>query len=111
MPGCASTFGCAGLDLMDVLAKLGVFASSYAFSLVNQIFIQRVAADLGTKHLMTLGLPQIVNALRRHGCGLAEHVVHTAYQLLARQFSVLCQVRAHNWPSIAEAIFGSCETS
>lgn len=67
--------------------------SGYAYSLVNHTFIQRVEADMGTKHLMTLGLPQAVHALRRHGAGMSSHVVNAVYQQLACHFSVLSQAR------------------
>ena len=81
----------AGLDLLEIMRQLPAFVAGYAYSLVDQTFIQRAAADIGTKHLMTLGLTHVVNALRKHGTRLADAVVNSACHLLARHFAVLSQ--------------------
>ena len=87
----ATSIAPAGLDLLEIMRQLPAFVAGYAYSLVNQTFIQRAAADIGTKHLMTLGLTHVVNGLRKHGIRLADAVVNAAYHLLARHFVVLSQ--------------------
>lgn len=84
---------CPGLDMMEVKQQLPSFAAGYAHSLVSQTFIQRADSQVGTKHLMTLGLPQILTALNKHGSGFSQALVDSAFKLLQRQITLLSQVQ------------------
>ena len=89
-----STSGCdAGLDLVEIMRELPSFTAGYAYSLVSNTFVQRADRRLGTKHLMTLGVPHVINSLRKHGASLAKAVVQATYSLLTRQMALLSQVR------------------
>ena len=84
--------GLAGVDVLEVLKNLDVFAACYAHSLHAQIFVERPVAAAGSQ-LHTLGLAHLEAAIRAHGWGLVPAALNAAYQLLARNFVKLSQVR------------------
>lgn len=80
---------------MEVLEELPAFTAGYAYSLVSNTFVQRSDGKLGTKHLMVLGIPQVVNSMKKHGTSLAAAIVKAVTQLLTQQIALLLQVRGH----------------
>ncbi len=93
----------AGLDLVEVLEELPAFTAGYAYSLVSNTFVQRADGKLGTKHLMVLGIPQVVNSIRKQGASLAGAIVEAVIQLLTQQIALLSQVRGPILTSVQSA--------
>jgi WASH complex subunit 7 len=83
----------AGLEVLEVMRSMDVFAACYAYSLNTQTFIERPAAAREMKHLNTLAIGQVANSVRTHGLGIMNTAVNLAYQFLARKFVGLSQVR------------------
>ncbi|CAL8470925.1 g10467 [Coccomyxa elongata] len=80
-----------GVDVLRLLRGIRSFATSYAFNLPGQVFIERVGAAREVKHLNTLGVEQVAAAIHTQGLGLADNAVNAAYQFLARNFTLLSQ--------------------
>lgn len=55
--------------------------------------VERLAVQV--RHLKTLGVDQVADAVRAHGTGLADNAVNAAYQFLARKVATLSQVGCH----------------
>lgn len=75
-----------------MIEELPAFMAGYAYSLVSNTFVQRAGAKLGTKHLMTLGVNQVVHSLRKQGTALADTIVTAVSQLLSKELALLSQV-------------------
>ena len=78
---------------MEVLEELPAFTAGYAYSLVSNMFVQRANDQLGTKHLMVLGIPQVVNSMTKHGAGLVAAIFKAVTSLLTQQAALLLRVR------------------
>ena len=87
-----------GLDVLEVVAGLDVFAACFAYSAATHAFVQRpVAAPPGAAYLSVLTTAAFAGVLRSHGLGLLPAAVNAAYQLLARRTHTLSQV---SWNSL-----------
>uniref|UniRef100_A0A7S1TNP6 WASH complex subunit 4 n=2 Tax=Phaeomonas parva TaxID=124430 RepID=A0A7S1TNP6_9STRA len=77
----------AGLDVLQIMRNIHVFAHRFAYNMHQQVFVER-RPDRGGRHLHAINAQSITASLRQHGLGVLNTAVNFTYQFLAQKFGV-----------------------
>ncbi|XP_065576943.1 WASH complex subunit 4-like isoform X2 [Artemia franciscana] len=77
-----------GLDVLEIIRNINIFATHYVYDLFSQCFIERQSES---RFLTTIGIRHIANSIRTHGSGIINSAVNHAYLFLRQKFQILSQ--------------------
>ncbi|XP_056631164.1 WASH complex subunit 4 [Diorhabda sublineata] len=77
-----------GLDVLEIMRNINIFASKYLYNLNSQVFIERNSEN---KHLNSINISQVANSIRTHGIGIMNTTVNFTYQFLRNKFYIFSQ--------------------
>jgi WASH complex subunit 7 len=80
-----------GLDVLEVVRNMHLFAARFAYALHASAFVERPAGAAARKHLHVLAARHVANSMRTHGAGVANTTVNCVYRFLAAKLRVVSQ--------------------
>ncbi|XP_002067587.2 WASH complex subunit 4 [Drosophila willistoni] len=72
-----------GIDVLQIMRNIHTFASSYAYNMNLQLFVE---TDSKGKHLDIIGTRHVANSVQTHGTGIINTTVNFIYQFLRQKF-------------------------
>ncbi|XP_034661936.1 WASH complex subunit 4 isoform X1 [Drosophila subobscura] len=72
-----------GIDVLQIMRNIHTFASSYAYNMNLQIFVEMQSKS---KHLDIIGTRHVANSVQTHGTGIINTTVNFIYQFLRQKF-------------------------
>jgi len=80
-----------GLDVLEVVRNMHLFASRFAYALYANTFVERPSAAPDRRHLHCVGVRHVANSMRTHGSGIANSAVNVVFQFLTAKLAVVSQ--------------------
>ncbi|XP_017062331.1 WASH complex subunit 4 [Drosophila ficusphila] len=72
-----------GIDVLQIMRNIHTFASSYAYNMNLQLFVETHSKG---KHLDIIGTRHVANSVQTHGTGIINTTVNFIYQFLRQKF-------------------------
>ncbi|XP_017871177.1 PREDICTED: WASH complex subunit 7 homolog [Drosophila arizonae] len=72
-----------GIDVLQIMRNIHTFASSYAYNMNLQLFVEMQSRN---KHLDIIGTRHVANSVQTHGTGIINTTVNFIYQFLRQKF-------------------------
>ncbi|KAI8035355.1 WASH complex subunit 4 [Drosophila gunungcola] len=72
-----------GIDVLQIMRSIHTFASSYAYNMNLQLFVETHSKS---KHLDIIGTRHVANSVQTHGTGIINTTVNFIYQFLRQKF-------------------------
>ncbi|KMZ10118.1 WASH complex subunit 4 [Drosophila simulans] len=72
-----------GIDVLQIMRNIHTFASSYAYNMNLQVFVETHSRS---KHLDIIGTRHVANSVQTHGTGIINTTVNFIYQFLRQKF-------------------------
>ncbi|KAH8235782.1 hypothetical protein KR032_007427, partial [Drosophila birchii] len=72
-----------GIDVLQIMRNIHTFASSYAYNMNLQLFVETHSRG---KHLDIIGTRHVANSVQTHGSGIINTTVNFIYQFLRQKF-------------------------
>uniref|UniRef100_A0A6P4E2L4 WASH complex subunit 7 homolog isoform X1 n=1 Tax=Drosophila rhopaloa TaxID=1041015 RepID=A0A6P4E2L4_DRORH len=72
-----------GIDVLQIMRNIHTFASSYAYNMNLQLFVETHSKS---KHLDIIGTRHVANSVQTHGTGIINTTVNFIYQFLRQKF-------------------------
>ncbi|KAH8409195.1 hypothetical protein KR009_010220 [Drosophila setifemur] len=72
-----------GVDVLQIMRNIHTFASSYAYNMNLQLFVETHSKG---KHLDIIGTRHVANSVQTHGTGIINTTVNFIYQFLRQKF-------------------------
>ncbi|KAH8303723.1 hypothetical protein KR018_008553 [Drosophila ironensis] len=72
-----------GIDVLQIMRNIHTFASSYAYNMNLQLFVETESKG---KHLDIIGTRHVANSVQTHGTGIINTTVNFIYQFLRQKF-------------------------
>ncbi|KAH8366553.1 hypothetical protein KR084_003635, partial [Drosophila pseudotakahashii] len=72
-----------GIDVLQIMRNIHTFASSYAYNMNLQLFVETHSRG---KHLDIIGTRHVANSVQTHGTGIINTTVNFIYQFLRQKF-------------------------
>lgn len=76
------------LDILEIMRKIHVFVAHYNYNMNIQIFIEKAYDQ---KHLNSINIFHIAQAIRTHGTGIMNTTVNFTYQFLVHKFELFSE--------------------
>jgi len=78
-----------GLDVIEIMRNINVFAAQFGYSLHQQLFAQ--AANQGTRKVRMITIEHLAGSIRTHGIGVINTTVNYAYGFIKRKLEVVVE--------------------
>eukprot|EP00929_Paragymnodinium_shiwhaense_P087037 TRINITY_DN47360_c0_g1_i1.p1 TRINITY_DN47360_c0_g1~~TRINITY_DN47360_c0_g1_i1.p1 ORF type:complete len:1285 (+),score=290.81 TRINITY_DN47360_c0_g1_i1:32-3856(+) len=76
-----------GLDVIEIMRSIHLFAAQYSYSLHQQLFTQ--AANQGDSKVRTITVDHLATSIRRHGTGTINTIVNYTKGFLKRKLEIV----------------------